>query len=465
MVMDENLADVCAKIICDKIETISMDKMTIDGMKRLTEIVSKLILCSIEPKPSNEKSLLTEKLICKFLLRNDEYEDYMENLGLLVALLNDEIIIDKPVVNSLNCKYSFLDALDNYVKCKIFNLEVIVKLSCNIRKRNDKKEIIDSAQMELGDEIEFSDMVDQSQEDEEVTEDFFDEDENLLKEWTNEIYEKMLNVHYSGAVLNVIMTNSKFSLHPEIEMWILYMQERMAIFMKNVTEKIAVELSEKLFERANVAGGLWAKCLMSLLNTKNYSTENGVGLLYEDAVIHSNQSETMISYINILKNFSEHIKKRSLPIASNMFENYSNLLVKTSACRSLIKNHLDIEDFNEIGDRKIVGNALIIMNEIIMKQKADPFLLYNKDVSLESDASVLLSTEIALFLSDVLTYFPSEVDVKRWDFIRIALSSFVLSVSKSCENFSVNKVRVFNCAVFKLNSALFTFFLSEKTKR
>jgi E3 ubiquitin-protein ligase listerin len=172
----------------------------------------------------------------------------------------------------------------------------------------------------------------------------------------------------------------------------------------------------------------------------------------------------MMSYVNILQTFSTQIDQKNLPVSSNLFENYPNLLVKVSSSRSLMRNHLNVGDFNEIGDRKIVGNALIVMNEILTKQKAEPFLLYNKDVSQESEEVVLLATEIVNFVSDILTYFPDEVDIKRWDFIRIALSSWVLSVSKSCEKFEMNKVKAFICAIFKLNAAMFKFVTLEKTK-
>lgn len=250
----------------------------------------------------------------------------------------------------------------------------------------------------------------------------------------------------------------------ELENWIIYMQERLEVLMKHLPEPISTPLREKLFEKANAMGGLWSNSLMNLLHTKTYSAENGIVLLYEDSVTHANQDETIISYINILQTFSERIEKKALPITTNLFENYSNLLVKISASRSLIRNHLDVGDFNEMGDRKIVGNALIVMNEILMKQKAEPYLLYNKDVSQEDPQSVLLAAEVAHLLSDILIHFPAEIDVKRWDFIRIALSSWVLSVSKSSEKFNENKVKVFIAAIFRLNASLFNFIVSEKTK-
>lgn len=460
LTMDEFLLNSCAKIISERIENISMDKMSVSGMERFTEIVSKLIICSTEQESGASKSAVVEKLVGKIFAHNEGNELYMDNLSTTIELMHGAIVLrDADNVPDRE----FLDALDTYLKHNVFNLEVIIKLSCNI-KNSEKRAIARDVteDMEPGDEIEFSELQAQAQE-EEATEDYCDMDENLLKEWSDAIFENFLDVCYAEAVLNVLLMNVK-SLHPELETWIIYVQERLEVLMKHLPEAMSVPLKEKLFEKANARGGLWTKCLMILLHTKTYSADNGAVLLYEDSVTHANQDETIISYVNILQTFSERIEKKSLPIVTNLFENYANLLVKVSASRSLIRNHLDVGDFNEMGDRKIVGNALIVMNEILTKQKSDPFLLYNKDVSQEDPQSVLLAADVAHLLSDVLIHFPAEIDVRRWDFIRIALSSWVLSVSKSCEKFNEHKVKVFIAAIFRLNAALFKFIVSEKTK-
>lgn len=457
--MDDFLLDSCVAIISERLDNISIDQLTVSSLERFTEIVSKLIMCSTEQESSNEKLAVVEKLVRKLLSHRSSNESFMENLSLCIELMHGAVVVD--TIEDVPTNTSFLDALDAYLKYKIFNLEVIIKLSCNIKKSVKVVKVDADDEMEPGDEIEFSEMRNQTQE-EEATEDFCDLDENLLKEWTEGVYDRFFEVCYGSAVLDVLLLQAK-SL-PELETWIIYMQERLALLMKNLPDQIASQLKEKLFEMANCLGGLWTRCLMNLLNVKAYSSDNGAILLYEDAVTYSNQEETMMSYVNILQAFSERIEKKTLPVTSNLFEKYPNLIVKVSASRSLMRNHLDVGDFNETGERKIVGNALILMNEILTRQKTEPFLLYNKDVSLESQESILLVTEIVHFLSDVLTFFPADVDIRRWDFLRIALSSWVLSVAKSCEKFTENKVKVFISAIFKLNAAMYKFIVKEKTK-
>lgn len=54
--------------------------------------------------------------------------------------------------------------------------------------------------------------------------------------------------------------------------------------------------------------------------------------------------------------------------------------------------------------------------------------------------SILKTTEICNFLTDIVIYFPKNLNASAWDFIRIALSSWVLTVSKSSDHFRDPKV-------------------------
>lgn len=445
--MNEDLLQSCAIIVTKRHDDCSFTgKTTVVEMERLTEIVSKLIMCSIEQESTpDDKLARVDQMTGKLLYQQADDEFFLENLASTVELLHGRIVLKN--IEDVAIDGKFTDSIDAYMKRKVYNLDVIIRISCNVTKKNSSEPVED-------------------EEEEEATEDYCDMDESLLKDWTHQIFARFFEVCYSETVLNIILLNSK-TLQPDIEDWIVYMQERLRTFMINCPEKISSQLKEKLLEMSNSKGGLWTKCPLNLLNTKSYNTEGGMQLLYEDSTAYCNQSkgEMLISYVNILQTFALSFEdKKALPIIPNLFENNANLLVKISASRSLMKSHLTVGDFNEMTDRKVIGNALIVMNEILTNQKTEPYLLYNKDVSLEDCGAVLLVTEIAHFLTDVLTLFPTELDVKRWDFIRIALSSWVLSVSKSCKSFNENKVKVFVTAIFKLNAALAKFITSEKTK-
>lgn len=55
----------------------------------------------------------------------------------------------------------------------------------------------------------------------------------------------------------------------------------------------------------------------------------------------------------------------------------------------------------------------------------------------------MLITEIANFYAAVIQTFPSSLETNEWDLLRIAVSSWVLTLSKSSDNFQSVKVSVF----------------------
>lgn len=64
----------------------------------------------------------------------------------------------------------------------------------------------------------------------------------------------------------------------------------------------------------------------------------------------------------------------------------------------------------------------------------------------------------------MVTAFPMQLNTECWDVIRIALSSWVLSVSKSSGNFKSTKVAVFISAIYRLFRNLSMFLILERTK-
>lgn len=96
-----------------------------------------------------------------------------------------------------------------------------------------------------------------------------------------------------------------------------------------------------------------------------------------------------------------------------------------------------------------------------------------------------LDTELANVLAIVMPNFASELDIAKWDFVRIALSSWTLTVSKNHQNFRSNNVcfsyllrfsssvsnsicrfqiSIFIAAIFRLFSAVSKFFEEEKIR-
>ena len=431
--MSDLILNESSKIISEKLETISLDKVTTPMVQKIAENVSKFILCATEQENEENKLKSVDRLIKKFLKINGESFMYLDNLGQLIELMNGRLSLND--IDDVVYKSNFMDAFDTTLKESIFNLEVIIRLSCHIKATNNE---IKNHQIlvELEDEIEFSELQQLSYEDQTIEEDY--DSENFLQAWTPEIFDRFLNTCYCETVFNVFKENSrrKFQDH---EKWILFLTERLNQFTTHtfVTEQISTELSKKMNEKLLVNNGLWTKCAHKLFKSSDEKvTVNKVYAMFEN-------SETKIPSVS---------EDQSLD-------------VKIAVTRCLMFKQFNKKDFNDIEDRQTLNGAKMLLNEILTLQKSDPtFLLYNKDVSIEDSKKVLTVAEISLFISDILTYSPAELDEKCWDFIRIALSSLVLSVARSCENFKINKVKVFIVGVFKLNSAISKFFATEKTK-
>jgi len=463
--MNNELLGHCSEVISNKLASLSIVNESIENVERFAELVSKIVLCSNEEKQGNERDEAINSMLKVLLNQENIYEKYLEDLCLSIkSIRGDMTFEDRTAVDCSNV--NFIDALDAQLKYKIFSLNVILMLSCNVKKKQQQdKSSFDDDDSEIdNDEIEYAEMKKQEMQDEEITEDYCDLNENLLKEWKEVVMDKFFDISItSEAILNTFLLHIR-KINPNLENWIIYTQERLKVLVENLPESIQNEIKDELFGRIMTKGEFYVDCLPLLLNTKAYNNDNGKVSLFNDIISLVNSDDVSLTHINILQRFERVLDTKFMSITPNLAEKCFNYLLKVSAASVFIRNHLDVSDFNELIDRKIIGHGLILMNEIINKNKENPFLLYNKDVSLEDPKNVLTVSAIASFLSECLLYFPTEIDVKRWDFIRIALSSWILSVSKSCEKFNNEIVKNFIVAIFRLNASLQKFIVAEKVK-
>lgn len=98
-------------------------------------------------------------------------------------------------------------------------------------------------------------------------------------------------------------------------------------------------------------------------------------------------------------------------------------------------------DFNETGDHSIVEECTKLIEELYCRTQLDKTaLLYNENVATHSAEQVVQIVEIINFLTDILKIFPKNITETGWDFVRIAISSWVLSLSKSSDAWQNPKV-------------------------
>lgn len=68
------------------------------------------------------------------------------------------------------------------------------------------------------------------------------------------------------------------------------------------------------------------------------------------------------------------------------------------------------------------------------------YILFDRNISTVSAEKVLQVTEFIRILTDIIQTFPGNITEGGWDFIRIAISSWVLTLSKSSDHWTHPKV-------------------------
>lgn len=107
-----------------------------------------------------------------------------------------------------------------------------------------------------------------------------------------------------------------------------------------------------------------------------------------------------------------------------------------------------------------------------------------RNISTIDTEKILQITEYVRFLTDVIQTFPGNITDRGWDFIRIAISSWVLTLSKSGDNWKNPKVNrkeeiakestkvqsndfqiaVFTSAIYKMFEVFYEFIAEERIK-
>ncbi|XP_053675958.1 E3 ubiquitin-protein ligase listerin [Anopheles nili] len=452
--------------IDDRLRTLSSEKQ--DGilalLEKVSEIVAKLFACASEPNKHDKSQRCQEihsMLEQFFAKRESEDRKQTEELSFLAEYV--EVIQGKLLTKQLQQSTApsisdqmFVNTMKSSFVRAICMLNVVLKLSCkaklNPSANNEQMEVDQPTESDDRDEMETYENIDED-----------NGDLCVLHLWSESIYEKVLSVIYLATIGDTILYNSE-ELESVVECLILAVQEKLTLLLKNVSQDVVAQIKQKLFALSNDRGMLWAKSLTALLVINQYADEeSGPVLLYEDVSIAANNSEDLVAYVNIVQCLGAKMQPKCLPISPNLFENYFDVLVKLSSARCLIDNHFST-NYNEMNDRKIIGNCLIVLHELISRQATNKMLQYNCDLAQADENNIFLDMEVANVLTTVLRYFPTELDIGKWDFIRIALSSWTLSVSKSYTHFRTHNISLFIGALYRLFHGLMLFFAIERKR-
>lgn len=210
--LTDELLETCAEIIRDSLDAAIQDQnITINHIESISEILSKLILCSIErfDDDDEQKYQNADKIIeSVFSKVNAQYKEYLNGCleaCTFIELLNGHITAVPTILPYVNNDLGVLDVYKNanaLLKLATFKFRAIFKITCTVPKSRKNSE--SEHEHEDGNEdIETEKPLDA----EEHTEDFFDLNESLMKKWSDKIYDEIHGAIYLGGLFNSFLEN------------------------------------------------------------------------------------------------------------------------------------------------------------------------------------------------------------------------------------------------------------------
>lgn len=321
IILDDELLDSCSAIIIDHLRiTVDDDDVSVATIETISEIVSKLILCSVErfEDDQSERTRNADKIIENIFSKLlDEYE---ENLGKTKQLCSFIECINGQMIplKSFDMKFQLGSinttiVLGSVLKLAIFRFRVVSYITCNIKKEHTETPI-DKAVSTDGGQAENTD--------EEHTEDFCDLDGILIKQWSEKMLDEILNGIYAAYLTDTLLGNTTVThsnanrffkmsanslpfplqLPSNIETFIISLQERISQFLKNISAKNVTAIQEQLLNETKLNDPFWAASVFCLLHTDPYTgSENGIVLLHNDLTKIINGTSNIFPYLNVLQ--------------------------------------------------------------------------------------------------------------------------------------------------------------------
>lgn len=210
--LTDKLLETCTEIIKDSLDAAIQDQnITINHIESISEILSKLILCSIErfDDDDEQKYQNADKIIeCVFSKINAQYNEYLNGCleaCTFIELLNGHMTAVPTILSYVNSDLGVLDVYKNanaLLKIATFKFRTIFKITCTVPKSRKNSES-ENENEHGNDEIEMEKPLDA----EEHTEDFFDLNESLMKKWSDKIYNEIHGAIYLGGLFNSFLEN------------------------------------------------------------------------------------------------------------------------------------------------------------------------------------------------------------------------------------------------------------------
>lgn len=210
--LTDELLKTSSQIIKDSLQLIIADQnSTIEHIESISEIVSKLILCSVErfDDDNEQKYQNADKIISSVFTKLDDlckqHLDGCLQACAFIELLNGHIpgvpLILSYLENELGTHHVYQNA-NALLKLATFKFRVIFKITCMVPKSRQTSENDNENEDNTGELVDVDKPLD-----EEHTEDFFDLNESLLKKWSDKIYDEIYGAIYLSGLFDSFLEN------------------------------------------------------------------------------------------------------------------------------------------------------------------------------------------------------------------------------------------------------------------
>ncbi|XP_073835872.1 E3 ubiquitin-protein ligase listerin-like isoform X2 [Musca autumnalis] len=446
IILNNELLQKCARIIDHQGEKVNLSPTSIDS---IAEATAKFVTCSTENLSDEKQRYNRIDDILQTILKDDSAkEKQLLNTCLFIESLKG-LVSPSPGFTSQTSKLSDLQI---FLQRSLLNFSILCKLVCgkpqaSAKQQTDKPE----------------------SNDEEITEDYCDPNENLLKVWSEYLQMQLLK-YINMASAGDSLVNNYPNLETRLESLCLEFSEKAQSLLRNSGE-LSITLKELLMEEAAKEQHLgYYRSLPYLVNIEQYAQfeESGLLLLAEDLQEHFAQKKTFKAYMGALQYLLPKLEPKTIDLQCPIMRcEPEDIWIKAGVFHALLENNFSLS-YNEKSDQNIISVVVQFITEHSDKlHNQKDLLLYQSEIPKQEIVNILNAVEYIKLLSCALERISYQLTIKNWDVIRIGLGHWILSVTKSLDYALENadqKSIYFTLQVFKLFAALTKFFHEEKQK-
>lgn len=342
IIIDAELLNKCADVIKEQGEKNNLTSSTIDSV---AEAAAKFVTCSTENISDEKERYKRIDEVLETILSNDAnaIKDLL-NVCLFVESLKG---LSSPS-SGFTENIRRLSDLQGVLQTSLLNLSILCKLVC-----------CKPPAVGEGDE-----QRDNREGEEEITEDYCDPNENLLKVWSNFLQQELLK-YINIAAAGDSLINQCDNLDASLETLGLELSEKVQSLLRNSGE-LSITLKERLLEEAAKEQDIaFCRSLPYLVNIQQYSQfeESGLLLLAEDLQEYFAAQKSFKAYVTTLQYMLTKLEAKTIDIQCPIMRcEPEDIWIKAAVFHSLIENNFS-SSYNDKSDQNIIAVTLQFITE------------------------------------------------------------------------------------------------------